>query len=114
MSDPIKNREQGSVKPSQASRITDSAQATDVNQNTRLKKDKDQPRQESAQVTSKTNSSAEFVNEGNEPLTRARARILASQNSPTIENDSLTTRAEIVSQSHAPSGSSLTIKRLKD
>ena len=91
MSDPIKNREQGSVKPSQASRITDSAQATDVNQNIRLKKDKDQSRQESAQVTSKTNSSAEFVNEANKPLTRARARILALQNSQTIENDSLTT-----------------------
>ena len=31
MSDPIKNREQGSVKPSQASRMTDSAQTTDIN-----------------------------------------------------------------------------------
>ena len=29
MSDPIKNREQGSVIPSQASRITDSTQASD-------------------------------------------------------------------------------------
>ena len=40
MSDPNKkliSQEQGSVSPSQASRITDSAQASELNQNKRLK-----------------------------------------------------------------------------
>ena len=117
MSNPFKslnNREQGSERPSQASRITDSAQVTDVNQNERLKKIKDQPKQKSAKSAAKSNIDAESANDANKPLTRARAKIIASQYSQSNENNSLATRAEIVSQSHAPSGSSLIIKRIKD
>ena len=83
---------------------------TDLNYNERLKKNKDQPKQKSTKVATKSNLDAESANDANKPLTRARAKILASQDSQSIENNSLATRAEIVSQSHAPSGSSLIIK----
>ena len=74
----LNNREQGSVILTQASRITDSAQVTDLNKNIqRLKKNKDQPTQKSTKFATKTNLDAESANEKNKPLTRARAKILA-------------------------------------
>ena len=56
-------------------------------------------------------------NDANKPLTRARARILSSQNSQANENHSLATNAKyctLPTHAQAPSGSRLTIKRLKD
>ena len=48
----LNSREQGSVISSQASLITDYAQITDVNQNERLKKNKDQSKRESTKFVS--------------------------------------------------------------
>ena len=115
MSDPITNREQGSViQPSQASRITDSAQASEEYNTKGLEKIEDKTKQKPRKIASKSNLDAEFGDDADKPLTRARAKILASQKSQNNEQNSLAPRAEIVSQSHAPSGSSLIIKRIKD
>ena len=80
MSDPIKNREQGSIT-SQSSRITDSAQATDINHNKRLNKSTIIAKQKPATSATKSNLDADSINDANKPLTRARAKIIASQNS---------------------------------
>ena len=116
MSDPIKYREQGSITR-QASRINDSAQATDINKNLRLKKEQDQLQRKQSKIATKQNLDAESA-QANKPLTRARAKILASQDSQANnENHSLTTTAEYeIIPTHAPatSGSRLKIKRLKD
>ena len=117
MSNPFKSlnsREQGSVISSQASQVTDSAQITYVNQNERLKKNKDQPKQKSTKFAAKSNLDAESANYANKPLTRARSKILASQDSQSNENRSLATSAEIISQSQAPKGSRLIITRMKE
>ena len=120
MSNPSKNsidQEQGSVIPSQASRITDSAQVTDLNHNERLKKNKDQARQKSAKSATKSNLDAESANDAKKLLTRARARNLASQDSQSKESHSLATDADyciIPTHAPAPSRSRLTIRRLKD
>ena len=107
MSDPITNREQGSViQPSQASRKTDSAQVSEEYNNKWLKKNEDKPKQKPMKIAPKSNLDAESGNDADKPLTRARAKILASQKSQNNEQNSLAPRAEIVSQSHAPSGSS--------
>ena len=105
------------MSPSQASRITDSAQASELNQNKRLTKSKIQEKQKPAIFAAKSNLDAESGIESNKPLTRARARILASQDSQANENKPLETNAEyeiMPTQAPAPSGSRLTIKRLKD
>ena len=117
MSDPIKNREQGPLT-SQASRITDSTQATDTKKNIRLTKEKNQAKQKPAMSATKTNLDADHGDVATKPLTRARAKILASQDSQANnENHSLATNTEYeIIPSHAPaiSGSRLTIKRIKD
>ena len=82
MSDPNKNlinQEKSPVSPSQASRMTDSAKASEINQNKRLKKSKIQEKQKPAISATKSNLDADSGNDANKPLTRARARILASQ-----------------------------------
>ena len=80
MSNPITNREQGSViQPSQASRITDSTQTTDFNQKRLTKK------KESTRFSTKTDFDVKSANEANKPLTRSRAKIIASQESQLIE-----------------------------
>ena len=110
-------QEQGPVTSSQASRITDSTKASELNQNNRLKKSKIQAKQKPGLCATKSNLDAEFNTEANKPLTRARARILASQDSQANENPPLETTAEYVivpTQAPAPSGSRLVIKRLKD
>ena len=110
-------KEQGSVSPSQASRITDSAQASEINQKNRLIKSIVQAKQKPALVATQSNLDAEPGVEANKPLTRARARILASQDSQANENPPFATTAEyeiVPTQAPAPSGSRLTIKRLKD
>ena len=117
MSDPIKNREQGSIT-SQASRITDSTQATDINQNLRLTKEQDKLQQKQKKAAAKQNLDAESAQQENKPLTRARAKILASQDSQTNnENHPLATNDEyeiIPTQAPTASGSRLTIKRIKN
>ena len=95
MSDPNKNsiiQEQGSVSPSQASRITDSAQVSGINQSERLKKSNNQAKQKLAISATKSNLDAESGNDANKPLTRAR--ILASQYSQANENHPLATNTE--------------------
>ena len=120
MSDPNKKMiipEQGSVSPSRASRITDSNQTEENNQNKRLYKSKNQAKQKPAMSATKSNLDADSVNDANKPLTRARARILASQDSQSNnENHPLVTNEYELLPTHAPapSGSRLTIKRLKD
>ena len=117
MSNPITNREQGSVIPSQASRITDSAQASYEYKTKWLTKNKNQTEQKSTKIATKSNLDAESANEAIKPLTKARARFLASQESQANENHSLATSADydlITTHAPAPSGSRLTIKRIKD
>ena len=120
MSNPNKNliiKEQGSVSPSQASRITDSTQASEIHQEKRLKNSKIQAERKPVISETKSNLDADHDIEARKPLTRARARIIASQNSQTNENHSLEEKAEyeiVPTQAPAPSGSRLTIKRLKD
>ena len=117
MSDPIKNREQGSIT-SQASRMTDSTQVTDINHNSRLTKEQDKLPQRQRKTATKQNLDAESAQQVNKPLTRSRAKILASQDSQVNnENHPLATSAEYeIIPTHAPaiSGSHLTIKRIKD
>ena len=116
MSDPINNREQGSIT-SQVSRITDSAQATDINHNKRLNKSTNIAKQKPAISATKSNLDADSINDANKPLTRARAKIIASQNSQANnENHPLVTIDEtelLATHAPAPSGSRLTIRRLK-
>ena len=113
MSDPIKNREPGSIT-SQASRITDSAQETDKIHNIRLNKEEDKIKRKQSKVATKQNLDADSVNEANKPLTRARAKILASQDYQVNDNQTLATTELIPTHAPAPSGSRLTIKRIKD
>ena len=110
------SQEQGSVSPSQASLITDSARASEVNQKEWLKKGIIQAKQKPAISATKSNLDAESGIEANKPLTRARARIIAVQNSQANENHPRVAKAEyeiMPTQALAPSGSRLTIKRLK-
>ena len=108
------NWEQSSIKPSQASRITDSTQHSSVEQSTQgLKPNPNPSKKGHAKAIAKTTLDAEFV----KPFTRSQARILASQDSQSIENNPPTTCAEYdVIPTHAPepSGSRLIIKRLKN
>ena len=100
------------MSPSQASRITDSAQAYELNQKNRLKKGIIQTKQKPAISATKSNLDAESGSEANKPLTRARARIIAVQNSQANENHPLVAKAEfeiVPTQAQAPSGSRLTI-----
>ena len=60
MSDPIKNREQGSAKPSQASQITGSAQNTDKNTNTRLREERNQLKQKQNKNSNKAKPGRRF------------------------------------------------------
>ena len=113
MSDPIKNREQGSIT-SQASRITDSAQETDKIHNIRLNKEEDKIKRKQSKVATKQNLDADSVNEANKPLTIARAKILASQDYQVNDNQPPATTELIPTHAPAPSGSRLTIKRIKN
>ena len=110
--------EQGSVSPSRASRITDSNQTEENNENKRLNKSKNQAKQKPAMSATKSNLDADSVNDANKPITRARAIIIASQNSQANnENHPLVTIDEtelLATHAPAPSGSRLTIKRLKN
>ena len=113
MSDPIKNREPGSIT-SQASLITDSAQETDKIHNIRLNKEEDKIKRKQSKVATKQNLDADSLNEANKPLTIARAKILASQDYQVNDNQPLATTELIPTHAPAPSGSRLTIKRIKD
>ena len=113
MSDPIKNREPGSIT-SQASRITDSAQETDKIHNIRLNKEEDKIKRKQSKVATKQNLDADSVNEANKPLTIARAKILASQDYQVNDNQPLAITELIPTHAPATSGSRITIKRIKD
>ena len=111
------NWEPSSNKPSQASRITDSSQFTNLEQTKQGPKlKKNQSKKERVEVASRTNLDADPINESNKPLTRSRARVHASQNSQSIENNPPTTCAcDCIIPTHAPapSGSRLITKRFK-
>ena len=83
MSDPNKKMIIPKLKmsSSRASRITDSNQTEENNQIKRLNKSKNQAKLRPAMSATKSNLDADSVNNANKPLTRARAKILASQNS---------------------------------
>ena len=110
--------EPSSKEPSQASRITDSTQSISSGQPTQGLKLKPNPsKREQIKPAAKMNLDAEVIDETNKPLTRSRARILASQNSQSIENNPLNTCDDdciIPTHAPAPSGSRLTIKRVKN
>ena len=93
----LNNWEQSSLRMSQASRITDAANFT----NTQV-------------LNTKKNQPKKCANDANKPLTRSRAKILASQNSQSNENNPPTTSSDCIIRTQAPSGSRLTIKLLKD
>ena len=88
------------------------------NQYKRLNKSKNPAKQKPAISATKSSLNADSGNDANKPLTRARARILASQDSQANnENHPLVTNNEyelLSTHAPAPSGSRLTIKRLKN
>ena len=87
---------------------------TDNKQIIRLKKKQDQLKRRQSKVIKRQNLDAGSANEANKPLTRARAKILASQDSQVNENRTLETMELIPTHAPAPSGSRLIIKRIKD
>ena len=111
----LNNGEQSSIQQSQASRITDSTPVESAElPNHGLKSKPNRPKKEQNKSVAKMNLDAEFVNK---PFTRSKAKILASQNSQSIESNPPTTCAEdciIPAHAPAPSGSRLTMKRLKN
>ena len=116
----INQREPSSIEASQASRITDSAQ--DINSNVNINNDgpkpsRVRPKKELKVFTMKTGLDADPGDNENRLITRSRGKALASQQSRQPSVEIVVDRKErgngFVSQSQAPSGSSIAINRLK-
>ena len=113
-----KAREPSSNETSQASRITDSAPDTNLNiDNYWPKPSRGRPKNESGKSQTKTGPDADLVNMENGPVTRSKGKTLATQQSQQQSNEIVIDPKEggvgFVSQSQAPSGSSIVINRLK-